>query len=183
MPPERRPRAPPSPEPTLAAYRRPQYDTPEKSRLITGIDFIKDFNLLEIPKTRVFQWAGFTKTAGYRALAQAQATSEGHGTNRRHHNDLETTEHRGRPPKITQEQIWQAERVLEEGIEVRVMTWEALAYEIGVDVSGRTLQRAMGRLDYHKCIACQKGWCSAKVAERRKQYAEVMIQRYPEPED
>ena len=50
------------------------------------------------------------------------------------------------------------ERILEtEGIEARALTWEQLDYEVGLDCSGRTVQRAMGTMDYHKCVSCRKG--------------------------
>lgn len=43
------------------------------------------------------------------------------------------------------------ERILEtEGIEARVYTWERLECEVGLECSGRTMQRAMGTMDYHK---------------------------------
>lgn len=50
------------------------------------------------------------------------------------------------------------ERILEEeGIEARALIWEQLGYEIGLDCFGRIIQRAMGTMDYHKCVACRKG--------------------------
>lgn len=49
------------------------------------------------------------------------------------------------------------EVVLEtEGIEARRFAWEQLGNEVGLDCSGRTVQRAMGTMNYQKCIACQK---------------------------
>lgn len=41
----------------------------------------------------------------------------------------------------------------------------------------------MGTMNYHKCIACRKGWVNEHLAERRVQYATTMLQRYPEPKD
>jgi hypothetical protein len=63
------------------------------------------------------------------------------------------------------------------------MTWETLGYEAGLDVSARTIQRAMGTRDYHKCVACRKAWISKDLGERRKAWATTMLQRYPKPED
>ena len=41
----------------------------------------------------------------------------------------------------------------------------------------------MGTMNYHKCIACCKGWVNERLAERRVQYANTMLQRYLEPKD
>jgi hypothetical protein len=40
----------------------------------------------------------------------------------------------------------------------------------------------MGTLDYHKCIACRKGWVKQNLADERKRYAEIMLERYPTKE-
>jgi hypothetical protein len=68
-------------------------------------------------------------------------------------------------------------------IETRSMTWETLGYEAGLDVSVDTIKRAMGSLQYHKCIACRKGWVSSDLGKRRKVWASTMLDRYPELED
>ena len=64
------------------------------------------------------------------------------------------------------------------------MTWDTLGYEAGlVNVSARTIQRAMGSLHYYKCVACQKGWVSKDLAKRRLEFAKTMLSRYPNPVD
>ena len=63
------------------------------------------------------------------------------------------------------------------------MTWETLGYEAGITASARTIQRAMGTRDYHKCIACQKGWVSKDLGKRRIKWASTMVDRYPDLED
>ncbi len=70
-----------------------------------------------------------------------------------------------------------------EGIEARRFTWEQLGNEVGLDCSGRTVQSAMGTKNYHKYIACRKGWVNERLAERRVQYANTMLPRYSEPKD
>jgi hypothetical protein len=51
------------------------------------------------------------------------------------------------------------------------MTWETLGYEAGLeDVSEHTIKRAMGRLDYRKCVACRKAWVSRKLASEQVEY-------------
>ena len=50
------------------------------------------------------------------------------------------------------------EMILEsDEFESRALTWEQLGYKANLDVDGRTIKRAMGTMDYHKCIACKKG--------------------------
>jgi hypothetical protein len=45
------------------------------------------------------------------------------------------------------------------GVQELVMTWATLGYKAGLeDICERTIQRAIGRLDYHKCMACRKTW-------------------------
>jgi hypothetical protein len=64
------------------------------------------------------------------------------------------------------------------------MTWACLGYEAGIeDVHPRTIQRTMGRLDYYKYIACIKGWVNKNLRTQRKEYAKIMLARYPDPED
>lgn len=76
------------------------------------------------------------------------------------------------------------ERILEENdVQTRALTWEQLGYEAGLDVSGRIVQRHMGTMEYHKCIACGRGWVNAKTAEHRVKWSDVMLERYPKPED
>lgn len=38
-------------------------------------------------------------------------------------------------------------------------------------------------MDYHKCVACQRGWASKDLAERRLAFAEYILKKYPNPED
>lgn len=100
------------------------------------------------------------------------------------HNDPEQKETRGRKSIISADKIREMEVVLEtESIEARRFTSEQLGNEVGLDCSGRTVQRAMGTMSYHKCTARRKGWVNERLAERRVQYASTMLQRYPEPKD
>ncbi len=38
-------------------------------------------------------------------------------------------------------------------------------------------------LNYHKCLACVKGWLAEPSAERRVEWATVMLSKYPKKED
>ena len=75
------------------------------------------------------------------------------------------------------------EAIIEQAdVQERAMSWATLGYEVGLDVHWRTIQRAMGRLDYHKCVACRRGWVGRNLAKERVQYAKIMLKRYPTPE-
>ncbi|KAF2622231.1 hypothetical protein BU25DRAFT_480778 [Macroventuria anomochaeta] len=50
-------------------------------------------------------------------------------------------------------------------------------------VSGRTLKCHMGSMDWHKCVACSKGWVSKRNAENHVLYSETMLVPKLEPED
>ena len=103
---------------------------------------------------------------------------------RRLENNSDAEETRGRKSLITPKQIREMDRILEtEGIEGRGLTWSQLGYEIGLDCSGRTIQRAMGTMDYYKCLSCRRGWVNNKTDAHRVEWAQVMLNRYPESED
>ncbi|KAF2691386.1 hypothetical protein K458DRAFT_381244 [Lentithecium fluviatile CBS 122367] len=71
---------------------------------------------------------------------------------------LNGVSHRRGPYKIEPRHIREMDRLLQEGFEARALTWEQLGWEVGLEgVSGRTIQRTLGTMDYHKCIACRKG--------------------------
>ena len=52
-----------------------------------------------------------------------------------------------------------------------------------MDCNGRMVQRAIGTIDYHKCIVCRKGWVNERFAGRRVQHSTTILQHYPKPED
>ena len=54
---------------------------------------------------------------------------------------------------------------------------------MGLDCSDKTLQRALGRLDYHKLIACSKDWCVRDPRETLEEYAKMAKALRPDPED
>ena len=59
----------------------------------------------------------------------------------------------------------------------------AIGYEVGLDCTGRTVQRVMGTMNYHKCVSCRKGWVNKKTAKSRMNWAEILLHKYPESED
>jgi hypothetical protein len=93
-------------------------------------------------------------------------------------------ERRGRKPKLSVEQLREADRFLQDyGFEARVLTWQQLAFELGFDVHGDTLRSALGSMNYHKCIACTKGWVSKKLAKSWVHFCETCLALKPKPED
>ncbi len=99
---------------------------------------------------------------------------------RRRNNDSEHEETRGRKSLISLKDIREMEKIMEsEGFEARALTWEQLGYEVSLEVSGMTIKRHMGTMNYHTCIACRKGWVSPRTATKRVEWAAIMLERYP----
>jgi len=59
------------------------------------------------------------------------------------------------------------------------MSWATLGNEVDLDINPRTIRRAMGKLNYHKCVVCRKGWVSHALAKERIEYAKRILERYP----
>lgn len=152
------------------------HSTPAKSRILGACEYV-DAAGIKGKKADIFRQFKVSKARGWEILRQ--------GRERRGFiHDSQRVETRGRPSKVSPEDIRRMERIIEDcDVEGRSMTWETLAYESGLDISGRTVKRAMGTLDYHKCIACRKGWVNRSTAINRKAYSEVMYARYPHKSD
>jgi hypothetical protein len=119
-----------------------------------------------------------------RSMCQNDEMLRPDSSSRRRHNDPEEEETHGRKGLITPQHIREMEKILEEeGFEARALTWEQLGFEVGLECSGKTVKRALGTMDHHKCVACRKGWVSQRTATKRVEYAVVMLERYPEEED
>jgi hypothetical protein len=152
------------------------HDTPTKARVQGACDYAEATGQKGYHK-RIFEQFGVSKSRGWEILRQgSHIRRSGHNTD-----DVEA---RGRPPLISLEDLRKMERIIEDcDAEGRSMSWDTLAYEAGLDVSTRTIRRAMGTLDYHKCIACRKGWVNKETAKRRVEYATLMLDRYPYQKD
>jgi hypothetical protein len=157
----------------------PHYDTPKKARVREAISTLQSTGVYNGQHTKqaVFDRLGVSKTQGYAILRQKPNTDRTFPT-------AGEKETRGAPHIISQEYIWRMEEILRNAdVEERAMTWLALGEEAGLNrVSERTIQRAIGRLDYHKCVACQRGWVSKDLAERRVEFAKRMLVKYPNPD-
>jgi hypothetical protein len=78
--------------------------------------------------------------------------------NRRLENNLKKLETHGRKSFLSAAQVKEADCFLQDvGWDARVLTWEQLSTESDFGVSGWTLKRALGSMNYYKCIACTKG--------------------------
>ena len=135
---------------------------------------------LSYRKQDVFETFNVSTTRGYEMLRNKSYSS----SSRQFHHNPDDEETRGRKQLISSVKIREMERILEEeGIEARSLTWQQLGYEVGLDCSGRTVQRAMETMDYHKCVSCKKGWVNLKTAAKRVEWSEFMLTRYPNSED
>ncbi|KAF1976439.1 hypothetical protein BU23DRAFT_630291 [Bimuria novae-zelandiae CBS 107.79] len=125
----------------------------------------------------VFEQFGVSKARGWEILRSGR-------DRRRLGVDSTHTETRGRPLLISPTELHKLDQLVEDlDCEGRSISWETLAHESGLDVSARIIKRAMGTLNYRKCIACKKGWVNKATAANRKQYAELMLERYPQQKD
>lgn len=54
---------------------------------------------------------------------------------------------------------------------------------MGLECTERTIRNAMSTMNFHKCIACRKGWVNDKTARRRVEWATNMLAAYPNEEN
>ncbi len=158
------------------------HSTPKKSRVAGTVDFLRHYGLLGASqittKEQVFRFHQVSHTQGYQILSQPQLP-----TRTFHSNYLET---RGRKKKLDHEALIQIERCLDEGgFDSRTLPWEAIPSAAGldIDVSARTVRRALRELNFRRCIACEKQYRSKQSKEKRVEYCRTMLERYPEPKD
>ena len=169
-----RPRTPPSLPHQRQIYQH--HPTPTRAAICEIVRF-NDTHHIPYFKNDIWRDFNVAPCTGRRILEEDVSI-------RRHHNDPFTEEARGRKPLISSYYIREMERILqEEGISARALTWQQLGYEVGLECSGRTIKRTLGSMNYRKCIACQKGWQSAKSAQHRVEWCKIMLQRYPTPQD
>ena len=62
-------------------------------------------------------------------------------------------------------------------------TREQLGMEVGIGASKLTIKNKTGSLDYHKCLDCPRVWQSLRSCANRMEYAQIMLENFPEPED
>jgi hypothetical protein len=163
----------------------PHHNTPKKARIRAAYKEWLETTPSEETRTTITKQAFFernhiSRRSGYRILG-LELTNP---SDRTFHNQPGVTETRGRRKLIIDDDLHRMEEILyNSDIETRSMTWETLAFEAGLDVSVDIIRRAIGALNYHKCIACRKGWVNKELGERRKAWAKTMLDRYPDLED
>jgi hypothetical protein len=152
-----------------------EYPTPRKAMVQGTIAYLKA-KKIDFYKEDVFRFFEVGHTSGHNMLRPE--TSPRRFDTVHEHNPS----HQCRI--ITLQKLREMEEILEnEGIAARGLTWEQLGTEVGLNVCGRTIKRALGTMEYHKCIACKKGWVNHGTAELRVEHAHRMLERYPRAED
>ena len=140
--------------------------TPTKARIRQAYDDQKIAFPHGPPEPRfsmrsTYERLGVSKSTFYRTIETKCPSDD----DRTIHNRLDAYDRRGRPSAISPAQIECMERILiDADVEERSITWEALGYEAGLEhVSVFTIRRTMGRLDYFKCVACQRSWVNKQL--------------------
>ena len=137
---------------------RKPHPTPTKAK-VRGVAEYLEAKGIEHAKEDIFRHFGVSHRQGWAMLSEGSV-------DRRHHNreDIEK-DHRGRKPQLTSEDVRKMDRLIQsEGFEARKLSWEELGWECGLEgISGRTIKKYMGTMDYHKCIACTKQWVNDRL--------------------
>lgn len=106
-------------------------------------------------------------------------------SSRTHH--ISGFEARGRKYKMTSEQVWEADHLLQDddlGLEAKALPWEAVAAEVEAEVTEQTIRKTMNvALGYGKRLACVKGHQSEHAKAKRMEWASFMLAKYPLKED
>ncbi|KAL2126288.1 hypothetical protein VTI74DRAFT_1240 [Chaetomium olivicolor] len=131
------------------------HSTPKKCRVQGTIDFLRSTSQLGqgklFTKEQVFRHHNVSHSAGYRILGQPSVLDP----RTFHPNYLDT---RGRKKKLNREALIQIERCIEQGVfDGRTLPWEAIPSATGLDieVSSRTVRRAVRELNFCRYIACR----------------------------
>jgi hypothetical protein len=120
---------------------REPYSTPTKAKIQGVIEYNKAHGIQTFNED-VFRYFGVTHTQGYEIL-------KNHTTNRQAAHTDAISDSCGRPKLISDEKIIEMDCLLQtEGIKARGLTWEQLGTEVGLDICGRMIQRAIGTMDY-----------------------------------
>lgn len=140
---------------------RQQHATSKKAKICGAIEYLEAQNIPHF-KSRVFDHFKVSHRQGWAMISE--------GSEERRHYGSESEERRGRPRKISNWHLKEIDRIIrEEGFEARKISWNELAFEVGLEGSdSRTIARAMGNsMKCSKCIACQKKWCNESTAKAR----------------
>ena len=147
------------------------HTTPTKARVKGTIEYLEAQGIPH-SKSEVFQFHGVGKNAGWKILRQDDRT---------HHSIFPD-----RKKKLSNEDLAVIERFIDNnGLDGRTIPWAGLPTAAGLDIGyhGETVRRAVKDLNLRMCIACEQKYASPRLRERRVEYARVMLERYPEPEN
>jgi hypothetical protein len=126
-------------------------------------------------KKAIFAREGVSKTTGYRMLRDITTGD------RTAHSIRET---RGCKTVLSAKDLRHIEDLLDNiDFSEKSMTYDAIIAKLDLRSSVRTLQCEFHNLDYWKCIACVKGYISPKAGERRVEFCQIMLSRYPDKQD
>ncbi|KAK4237894.1 hypothetical protein C8A03DRAFT_15612 [Achaetomium macrosporum] len=147
------------------------------------VDFLRDRGLLGqgrlFTKEQIFEHFNVSHSAGYRILGTPRDLEP-----RTFHSDH--PDPRGRKKKLDHQALVQIERCIDQGVfDGRTLPWEAIprAASLDVEVSGRTVQRAIRELNFRRCVACENEYRSSRSKAARVEHARAMLERYPQPND
>ena len=150
-------------------------ETPQKARIRGTIDYLKAKGIL-YKKQDVILFYGAKLNQGRYALRSS--------SDRRAIHDPEASDDRGRPLLLSERDLRRIERIIKDnGQDGHHQTWDSLAYEADLDVSGLTIRRAMHKRGYYDFIACSKPYSNADNSRMRKAQAVGMLSQFPNPED
>jgi hypothetical protein len=159
------------------------HSTPKKSRVAGTVEYLRHHGLLgtsqATTKRQIFRFHGVGRTQGYEILGQPPSRID-----RTFH--LTCLETRGRKRLLDHQALIQIERCIDEGgFDGRTLLWEAIPSAVGLDinVSARTVRRAVREMDFRRCLVYEKQYRSIQSKEKRVEYSRVMLERYPEPKD
>ena len=153
------------------------WDTPHKAALQAQAKLVKsetfyDTNGNAITCRQLFTQQHIPPVTGYRIIHSRDPRRLAHSEIR--------TETRGRKVQFTERDAQAVKQVLWRcGFARHVLSWDALALEVRVDVSGCTVRRHLRQKDYRRCLACQRSWVTPALVQTRVRFAKEMLAKYP----
>ncbi|KAK3306050.1 uncharacterized protein B0T15DRAFT_217152 [Chaetomium strumarium] len=154
------------------------HTTPTKAKIQGAVEFLEAKKIPHFESDVIKQF-GVSYPTGWRYLREPDSYGS-----RTYHSAF--SDRRGRKSKISDQDLATIERFLESnGFDGRTVPYASLPAAAGLDldISARTVRRAVGSLDFRFCVACQKQWASRRLKERRVEYSRIMLEKYPERED
>ncbi|KAK3311553.1 uncharacterized protein B0T15DRAFT_79628 [Chaetomium strumarium] len=147
------------------------------------VDFLRGRGLLGqgrlFTHQQVFEHFNISRTSGYKMLNEPREVEPVAF----HSNSPDP---RGRKKLLDHQSLVQIERCIDQGVfDGRNISWKDVPSAAGLDiqVSGRTVRRAIRELNYRRCISCDEEYRSSQSREKRVEHARTMLEKFPEPSD